>query len=134
MCKRSQPGYLLAVDMLWSHQGHTREEAAVLCPLWTSLTPLPRAASSFSFSFGHSSFAHSLSRFVSPSLSIWIVLSPLLYPSFPVCLPGVKSSLMFFFFIRHVSVFPLFPNFFARRPQLTPPLPHQLRVFQTKTI
>lgn len=43
VCEYSPLGDLIAVGMLQSHQGHTREEAAVLCPFWTSLTPLPRS-------------------------------------------------------------------------------------------
>lgn len=94
-----------------------------------------------------SQLPHSLSLSVTlllhtPSHALYLHLSlsgsfsPLFYipPSLYASLELSPLS-CFFFCIRHVSVFPLFPNFFARRPQLTPPLPHQLRVFfQTKTI
>lgn len=43
VCEFSPLGDLIAAGMLQSHQGHTREEAAVLCPFWTSLTPLPHS-------------------------------------------------------------------------------------------
>ncbi len=82
-------------------------------------------STSLPFSFCHFPSSHSLSCFLSPSLCIWITSSLPLFPSFFVCLPAVKSSLIYC--IRHVSVFPLF--FFSRRPHLTPLLPYQLWVF-----
>lgn len=80
---------------------------AVLCPFWTSLPPHFPAASSFSFSFCHSAFSHSLSRFVSPSLCIWITSLPSLI-SLLSSMPPRSEVLSHSFCIRHVSVFLLF--------------------------
>lgn len=83
---------------------------AVLCPFWTSLPLRLPAASSFSFSFCHSAFSHSLSRFVSPSLCIWITSLPSLM-SLLSCMPPRSEVLSHSFCICHVSVFLLFPFF-----------------------
>lgn len=133
MCKCSPAGCVWAADTLWTHQGHTREDTAELCPFWMSLTLLP-AASPFSFPFCHSVFSHPFSRFASPSLCIWIISSSFSCPSFCLCFPGVKSSQIFFGSVTCLSFLcPPPPLFFPCQPQLTPPLPQQLRLFfQTK--
>lgn len=78
---------------------------AVLCPFWTSLPLRFPAASSFSFSFCHSAF-FTLPLTLCISISLYLDhFPPLLYPSFPVCLPGVKSSLILFASVTCLSFF-----------------------------
>lgn len=112
VAKSCWPGYAVAVGILVPSRPHQGAECSTEPLLDITYSAFPQLPPSLSITL-----CLRLPLTLSVSISLYLNHFLLLFPSFLISLPGVKSFLIYS--ILHVSVFPLFP-FFPHTSHISP--------------